>query len=200
MKLFRRNLSTVNDDQLLAEYRQSGDSRLIGEVYKRYMHLVYSVCLKYLRHDEDSRDAVMEIFEKLIKSLREHEVQNFRSWLYSVAKNHCLMRLRQTSRLQMSDKPVENFENTNLIVENQELLHLLGDGHSRAERLEEIRSAILTLREEQQICLNHFYFEGYSYQEVADNTGFSVNQVKSFIQNGKRNLKNMLSGKGKSDG
>lgn len=195
-KRFRQDLATMEDVQLLENFRQSGDNRYLGEVYQRYMHLVYSVCLKYLRNDEDSRDAVMEIFEKLLQLLQQHEVQNFRSWLYSVSKNHCLMKLRQANRLKISDRPLEKLENEELHVENQEILHLIGDGHSRGERLAAIRAAMLSLREEQQVCLNYFYFEGYSYQEVSESTGYSVSQVKSFIQNGKRNLKKLLSNGG----
>ncbi|HMC85794.1 MAG TPA: sigma-70 family RNA polymerase sigma factor, partial [Chitinophagaceae bacterium] len=84
----------TSDKELVLAYQQSGDLKLLSNLYQRYMELVYGVCLKYLADPETAKDAVMQVFEELIIKLKKHEVDNFKSWLYTVAKNHCLMQLR----------------------------------------------------------------------------------------------------------
>src|SRR5690554_5743098 len=146
------------------------------------MFLIFGVCLKYLKNTAKSEDAVMQIFEALIKKLRIHRVENFKPWLYTVARNYCLMELRS------SDKRIEvSFDET--FMENDTFQHLDNSDSTREEKLQEMERCIDQLNPEQQLCVRLFYLEEKCYKDIVDMTGYSMKQVKSYIQNGKRNLK-----------
>jgi len=186
MLFFRRSpkKAPAEDAELLRRYRESGDLKILGELYERYMHLVFGVCLKYLRDDDDSKDATMQVFEKLITELRTHEVKNFSSWLHTLARNHCLMLLR-TRRTHTGQDTIhlsadENMEFDVAMHPEEE------DAEYQLTRMEE---GMNELPQEQKVCLELFYIEQKSYKEICDITGFDFKQVKSFLQNGKRNLK-----------
>lgn len=178
------------DDELVAEYFSDGNLKIIGELYKRYTHLVFGVCLKYLKNEEKSKDAVMEIFESLIEKLKIHKVTNFKSWLYTVSKNYCLMLLRSdSSYTKLKDRIFHNFISENMELPNQ--MHLLIE-EEKEQLIEQLDKALNKLNKEQENCIKLMYMENKSYREIADITGYSMKEVKSYIQNGKRNLKNYL--------
>jgi len=154
---------------------------VLGELYQRYMELVYGVCLKYFKETEQAKDAVMQIFEELVIKLRKHEVDNFHGWLHQVAKNHCLMQLRTPKNL----KTVEF--NTEL-VQSEENVHLNGV-LEKEENFKKLEFCLGTLTEEQRQAVKLFYLDGKCYNEIVELTGQEWNQVRSFIQNGRRNLK-----------
>jgi RNA polymerase sigma factor (sigma-70 family) len=183
---FKKNIASLSDEELIARYKQSEDNAYIGELYKKYTHLVLGVCMKYLRDREEAKDAVMQIFEKLMSDLKKHEVANFRGWLHMVAKNHCLMKLRNKTQMLDIDQLRESSDN---VVEFNYDLHPVNESEMQLGNLEE---AISCLDEDQRKCVELFYLKERSYKDVADATGFTLNQVKSYIQNGKRNLKNYL--------
>ena len=183
-----KNPSTLTDEELLQKYKGSRDTVLFGELFKRYTPFVFGVCLKYLKNQEESKDAVMIIFEKLMDDLEKHSVTNFKSWLHMVCRNHCLMELRRR-KSSLPDNQIESFED--LVMESEEDIHLLIEKEGQLQRLEE---SIKHLSEEQKICVELFFLQEKTYQEVCDHTGYSMNQVKSYIQNGKRNLKIILLG------
>ncbi len=171
------------EQKLLISYRETGDLRLLGKLYELYMPLIFGVCLKYYKDEERSQDAVMEIFESLITKLRVHEVANFKSWLYTLARNHCLMDLRTAKRISTVD--IDDH-----LVESDAFLHQHHKGEGIPEKQLALMEACLeTLNTEQQTCVRLFYLEQRCYREVADITGYDLNKVKSHIQNGKRNLK-----------
>jgi len=177
------------DDELISRYRASGETRYIGTLFTRYTHLVYGVCLKYLQDKEDARDAVMDIFEDLMQNLHSHDVETFKNWLYTVSKNHCLMILRKEASVEKVKKQwVASFSEE--IMDSGDVLHL--DRNELDNRLSKMMDALRRLSEEQRTCLELLYLHDKSYQEVSDMTGYSMNQVKSHIQNGKRNMKNLL--------
>ncbi|HQS52720.1 MAG TPA: sigma-70 family RNA polymerase sigma factor [Daejeonella sp.] len=181
---FNKNSSgntVIRELELLAEYRSTGDLELLGKLYEQYMPLVFGLCLKYFRDEEQSKDAVMQIFEELVKKLRVHEVTNFKSWLYTLSRNHCLMVLRSSSKHEMLSID-ENF------MENEAFVHLNLEDNTE-EKLSIMAKCIEDLPSEQKVSINLFYMEQKCYKEVADHTGFELNKVKSYIQNGKRNLK-----------
>jgi RNA polymerase sigma factor (sigma-70 family) len=183
---FRKNIASMSDEALIAKYKESEDNAYIGELYKKYTHVVLGVCMKYLRDREEAKDSVMQIFEKLMSDLKKHEVANFRGWLHMVAKNHCLMKLRDKTQMVDIDLITERSDN---VVEFNHDLHPLDESEMQLTNLEE---AISCLDEDQKKCVELFYLKERSYKDVADATGFTLNQVKSYIQNGKRNLKNYL--------
>jgi RNA polymerase sigma-70 factor (ECF subfamily) len=180
---FLKNISSANqsDTELVLAYRQSGDLKVLGELYQRYMELIYGVCLKYLKEPELAQDAVMQIFEELVSKLKKHEVENFRGWLHQVAKNHCLMQLRTPKNLKTVALPP-------LLMQNEEDVHLNGV-MEKEENFQKLEKCIASLSDEQRTMIKLFYLEGKCYNEIVEITGLEWNHVRSSIQNGRRNLK-----------
>ena len=182
---FLKNISEgadeTGDDQLLAAYRDSSDLNILARLYQRYIELIYGVCLKYLGEAESARDAVMDIFEELVRKLPRHEVTYFRGWLYTLAKNHCLMKLRAAGRLKLSAVDPEH-------VQTADELHLNGM-MEKEEQLDKLAQCMETLSAEQKTIVQLFYLQHKCYKEIGEITGLEWKQVRSHIQNGRRNLK-----------
>ena len=176
-----------SDEVLIRDYVDNDDTTSLDELFRRYSHLVFFVCQKYLRNKEDSRDAVLEIFEKLMSSLRAHKIMNFQNWLYSVSKHHCLMKLRRTETHALIFKKPEEIEK--IFMENPDFMHLYSETQNESDDLE---IALNRLNPQQKKCIHLFYLERMTYQEIAEKTGYELKQIKSYIQNGKRNLKKIL--------
>lgn len=171
---------------LLDEYRKTGQLHLLGKLYEPYMPLLYGVCYKYYGNQAESEDAVMQIFEELIDKLRIHEVNNFKSWLYTLARNHCLMDLRKRKGMVMVDMDDDTLSRQESVEQNDSEL---SSKQQVEDQLNLMEACLKTLSEEQQLCVRLFYLEQKCYKDVADMTGFELGKVKSYIQNGKRNLK-----------
>jgi len=179
---FLKNISsTATDAELVQHYKRSSDLQVLGALYQRYMDLVYGVCLKYLKEPEDAKDAVINLFEELVSKVQKHEIENFRSWLYQVAKNHCLMRLRG------AQKTIIVKMDTGL-MQSEENVHLDGV-FEKEENFKQLEQCLEQLVAEQRRAIELFYLEGKCYNEIAIQTGLDWNKVRSFIQNGRRNLK-----------
>jgi RNA polymerase sigma factor (sigma-70 family) len=183
---FLRNIDdpSITDTALVAAYKDTGSLETLARLYQRYMDLAYGVCLKYLKDGEKARDAVMQIFEELVIKLKKHEVENFRSWLYQLAKNHCLMQLRTPRNLK-----TVSFEPG--VMQSEETVHLNGI-LEKEENLQRLEFCLTTLSPEQRKAVELFYLEGKCYNEIVELMGQEWNQVRSFIQNGRRNLKNCM--------
>ena len=181
MVLSGSSISNSTDEELLEEYRKTGDSEYFGQLYHRYIPLVYGLCLKYLGDKENSKDAVMQLFEDLLSKVSKYEIQVFRTWLYSVAKNHCLQILRQ------SEKEIVVDFNTSL-MESDPILNLLDEGEEN-DKWNLLQECLKRLPEVQQTCVSRFFLKQLSYADIVDITGYKLKSVKSYIQNGKRNLK-----------
>jgi RNA polymerase sigma-70 factor (ECF subfamily) len=173
--------SSKSDNELLDHYKKTNDVSVIGELYTRYTALVFGVCLKYLKDRDEAKDAAMQLFEKLIETLKNHQVENFKSWLFVSARNYCLMQIRSKK-----GKFKEEIDPTD--VENQVFLHPQEENELES-KLGKLEECIQKLAEEQQECVRLFYLEAKCYKEISAITAFDLNKVKSFIQNGKRNLK-----------
>ena len=173
--------SELSDKELIAGYKETGDMAVLGELYQRYMDLVYGVCLKYFKDPETAKDSVMQIFEELVLKLKKYDVDNFKGWLHQVAKNHCLMQLRTPRNLKTVELKSE-------LVHNEENVHLNGV-LDREENFKKLEYCLGTLTSDQQAAIRLFYLEGKCYNEIVEITGQEWNQVRSFIQNGRRNLK-----------
>ena len=180
--------ASVEDDLLLAEFVETGDAAYFGELYSRYMPLVYGLCLKYLGNAADAEDAVMEIFEDLVSKIGAYRIKNFRTWLWSVARNHCLQRLRREKRVVRVD-----FEDR--VMESAPLLHLLSE-ETDETALAALSKCMDKLPERQKEAVTMFFMEKRSYADIADTTLGDVKGVKSYIQNGKRNLRLCLEKQG----
>jgi RNA polymerase sigma-70 factor (ECF subfamily) len=181
----RKKETKESDGELLKQFRKEGDTAVLGLLYERYMHLVYGVCLKYLEEREAAKDEVMNIFEKLVATVPGEDILNFRTWLYVVTKNHCLMLIR--SRKSESAHMETMLSDPTFFMEKEEVMHPIeNDEAIDMKRLEE---CIERLKEEQRRCIQLFFYEGCGYRQIAGRLGIEENKVKSFIQNGKRNLK-----------
>jgi RNA polymerase sigma-70 factor (ECF subfamily) len=179
LKFIKQKQVGLSDAELVAEYKQTQNLEVLGKLYQKYMPLVFGLCLKYFKEEERSKDAVMQIFEQLIQKLKYHEVGNFKNWLYSLSRNFCLMELRFDSKhetVRLEDNPEEPESRGEIDFENE-------------DKLASMESCIQKLPDEQRMSIDLFYLQQKCYKEVADITGFDINKVKSYIQNGKRNLK-----------
>ncbi len=174
-------VETQDDLSLISAYQESGDLELLGELYSKYMYLVFGVCISYFKDEERSKDAVMQIFEELVLKLRIHQVQNFKSWLHVLTRNHCLMALRKSSK-----NPTVTLEDN--FVESGNFVHLDIED-AKETQLTLMEKCMETLSDEQRQSVDLFYLQEKCYKEVADITGYELVKVKSYIQNGKRNLK-----------
>jgi len=177
-------IQDLSNEELFEKFVESNDMAFFGELYKRFIPKVYGLCLKYLGNSEASRDAVMEIYQLVSVKIRNYEIDNLNAWLYSVAKNYCLQVIRKEKRtifVSIEDVVVEN---SSFFTHTDE-----------ARTLEEIAAleyCMNTLSEEQKTSVKLFYFEEKSYADIVEITGYALNKVKSYIQNGKRNLKTCI--------
>lgn len=184
MKLFRQNKKKAEeytDEELLEQYRISHDSEVFGILYNRYIPLIYGVCLKYLQDEDRSQDAVMDIFEDLLPKITNYEIKTFRTWLYSVVKNHCFHILKSNKREITVDFDPNIMESDFILT--------LSDEAIDEERDEALNYCMAKLSEPQKVTINKFFYENLSYAEIVEITGYDLKSVKSYIQNGKRNLK-----------
>jgi RNA polymerase sigma-70 factor (ECF subfamily) len=179
--LSNRHYKKQSDEELIALYKRTDDLEIVGELYDRYTALTYGVCLKYLKDREESRDAVMHIFEKMIASLKVHDVRVFKGWLYVTARNHCLMHIRAKK-----GKTAE--ELSSFVMETSGNGHQ-EDGLSIEGDLGRLEKCMENLALEQKQCVQLFYLQQKCYKEITATTGYDLKKVKSYIQNGKRNLK-----------
>jgi len=180
---FLKNIPATNapDDELVQSYRSTGDLNILSELYQRYMDLVYGVCLKYFKDPEPAKDSVLAIFEELVTKLRKHEVSNFKGWLFQVSKNHCLMILRSEKKFSKAQVDVS-------LMQNEETVHLNGE-LEKEENFKQLQYCMDQLVAEQKNILELFYLQQKCYNDIVAETGIEWNKVRSFIQNGRRNLK-----------
>lgn len=183
------NINNLPDKELVKRFSEKSENRFLEELYGRYIRFVFLICMKYLKNEEKAKDMSMQVFEKITSNIKRFEIHNFKSWLHVVAKNSCLMQLRSEKNIKMI--ALDDQKNIEKNVENGSLSHHDNDGELEL-KLEQLQEAIDKLECDQKHCIELFYLQEKSYKEVADETGFSMNQVKSFIQNGKRNLKLLL--------
>lgn len=179
--LSNHSYKNQTDEELIGLYKKTEDLDIVGILYDRYTALTFGVCLKYLKDREESRDAVMQIFEKLIVSLKTHEINVFKAWLYVTARNHCLMQLRA--------RKGKNFEELSpFLVETSSNGHQ-DHGAEMENNLSRLERCMDSLGAEQKQCVRLFYLQQKCYKEITEATGYDLKKVKSHIQNGKRNLK-----------
>ena len=186
LKLFSKNPKPPSDLELVQRYQETEDLAYVGELFERYTDMVYLVCRKYLPNEDTSKDATMQVFEQLIQSLKKHQIANFKSWLHVTAKNHCLMQLRA-----QKSKPTFSLDaESSLHVQFSDgLHHSSGEAESLEQDWQLLEKALDGLPPEQRFCLELFYLQEKSYGQIAEQTGYDVNRVRSYIQNGRRNLK-----------
>ena len=182
--MLSKRKNDIDDRELLENFYRDHNNEWLGILLPRYTLLLLGVCMKYLKNEEDAKDAMQQIFLKSISELHKYKVDYFKSWIYMIAKNHCLMKLRDKGKFS-----TEITEKISPGVDNIEEESILKEKDLSLDKMEE---ALSLLHKEQQLCVTLFYLEKKSYSEIAKITGYKMMQVKSHIQNGKRNLKLML--------
>lgn len=187
----KSSLNHITDAELLERYYADKNQQWIGILLERYTLLLLGVCMKYLKNEEEAKDCVQQIFLKVLTEVSKYKIDYFKSWLYMVAKNQCLMKLRSQQGKMMMELTEHNLpwpeENKQQLTDNEQMYTLLEE-------------ALENLNEEQRQCVTLFYLNKNSYQQISEITGFNLMQVKSHIQNGKRNLRTMLEKKLKQKG
>jgi RNA polymerase sigma factor (sigma-70 family) len=198
MLFFKKKHKPESETDLLREYRQTGDLAILGKLYEPHMEMVFAIAMKYFKDEEEAKDTVMALFEELIPKLRQHEVDNFKAWLGMVTRNYCLMELRKSSPEASvalaprggiqhdNDQEDENISNNFMEISTSE--HHT-DSLDLEQNLTKLEDCLKTLNLEQKQSVELFFMQEKTYQEVSQLTGFEVNKVKSYLQNGKRNLK-----------
>lgn len=170
-----------SDEELLSLFKDTSKAEYFQQLYERYIPLVYGLCLKYLQNTEQSQDAVIDIFENLSQKIQGYEIKIFKNWLYSVVKNHCFHILKENKR-----EIIVNFNSQ--LMESEPILDLLSE-NANEDKEDALNKCLEQLPEPQRISVEKFFYEDKSYAEIVDETGFHLKSVKSYIQNGKRNLK-----------
>ena len=192
MFFFRsNNLTALTDEELIHRFREEENSLYVGELFSRYAHMAFGVSIKYFKSEETSRDAVMHVYESLMEDLKKHDIKNFKGWFHMVVKNHCLMELRKKKS---EGKRKEEFEkDEKLFMELEQQVHLVTETVVDSDlELNNLGDCMSQLKEEQRKCVELFFLEEKCYKEISRATSFDIKKVKSYIQNGKRNLKNCL--------
>ena len=183
-----KKISQHTDAELLTLFKKTTQNQYLGELLERYSLLVFGVCIKYLKDQTSAQDATQQVFEKVIKEVVKYEIPYFKSWLYSVAKNQCLMQLRNSSnKIQYSAQEIDELELTSEDDSGLKLREYL-----LQDKLEVLHESLQNLNKDQSACIDLFYLQKLSYREIENKTGLTFQQIKSNIQNGKRNLRMML--------
>jgi len=184
LRLFKKNKNLYSDQELLDAYKENSDQKVLADLFSRYTHMIYGVCMKYLQNQDDAADAVMNIYEKLAKEVNRHNILNFSTWLYVTTKNHCFMELRSRKA---EEKKHENWkEDYQIFMESEVFLHPIDENELHSEQL---KLCIEQLKAEQKECIELFYYKNKCYMEIAEILDINEKKVKSYLQNGKRNLK-----------
>jgi RNA polymerase sigma-70 factor (ECF subfamily) len=176
------------DESLIQQYRKSGDKALVAELFNRYSAFVLAICMKYVKDKSLAEEMTVEVFESLFLKLKRHKVDYFKTWLYSVARNHCLEMLRKRGTRQRHESDFE--KERSAFMESGADEHPISEDEKQAEQEAELlNEALSELKPEQKECVELFYYQDKSYAEIVSITGHSLKKVKSYLQNGKRNLR-----------
>ncbi len=192
LRIFRKKPDDCSDAELVALYKKSEDTSYLGTLYERYTELVYGVCLKILKNEEEAKDAFMTAFEKLVQKVKTQDIKDFRPWLHVLVKNHCFEVLRRKKKHLTVSYETE-------FMQSEEIEHPFSEDLS-LERENALEFCIEKLSGDQKECVKLFYYKGKSYNEIAEMKKEAVGRVRSYIQNGRRNLKMCIESKVASGG
>ncbi len=182
-------IAPVDDATLIVNYKQTGDLMYIGELYKKYSKQVLGVCIFYFKDKDESKDHVMQIFDKLIVELKDKQIDNFKGWLGFVVRNYCISILRK----QKTDKKrLNDYYEHEYTMQNEDAEIALNEIKDEELTLGLLNESLNELKKGQKECIELFFLKNKSYHEIVAQTSYSLNEVKSYIQNGKRNLKIIL--------
>lgn len=175
----------LTDQELLEQYKVHRNKEALGILLQRYTLLLLGVCMKYLKQEEEAKDAVQQVFSKAIVEVDKYPVSYFKSWIYTIARNYCFMQLRGKIHAMPEDAIDKNYFD----LHEDQFQDSLARIKEKEQLLELIEAALMQLPANQRECVSLFYLEKYSYRQISEKTGLNLLQIKSFIQNGKRNMR-----------
>lgn len=187
MWLFKKK-EYKSDEELLNLFKQSGDKEIFADLFKKHVSVVFGTCLFYLKDKDEAQDATMQLFEKLMLDINNRAIDNFKGWLSFVVRNHCISIIRKNNSLTKNIKSYYEFEYEAPNSDTEEKINSVSDD----VLLENMQLCLPKLKENQRLCVELFYLKNKSYHEIANETSFTLNEIKSYIQNGKRNLKLLI--------
>ena len=187
MWLFKKK-EYVSDEELLKRYKETSNKEVFADLFKKHATVVYGTCLFYLQDKDEAQDATMQLFEKLMIDINNREIDNFKGWLSFVVRNHCISLIRKQKSQTKNVKLYYEFEYQDVNFEIEDAINRVGD----EQMLGQMKNCLPKLKEAQRICIELFYLKNKSYQDIANETGYTLNEIKSYIQNGKRNLKLLI--------
>lgn len=185
LRFLRTKDDATEDAVLLSRFKEKGDKQALAYLFDRYLELIYGLCIQYLGTATLAEDAVMSIYAELQEKVPKHDIKNFKNWLFTFVRNHCLMHLRKQKK-----SITQSFDAT--FMQSDENWHLIDEQWEEDERQSALSFCLEQLSAQQKACVNLFYYEGHSYKEIAALENKTVGTIRSFIQNGRRNLKNCI--------
>jgi RNA polymerase sigma-70 factor (ECF subfamily) len=174
-------LQHISDEELFVRYKTEKSDACLNELWKRYSHLIKAAAMKYVKDREAAKDIEQQVMQKIVELPSDYSIEKFAAWIGVVVRNAALMSLREEKRMSTLSQELRTHEEDDEKVIDEDI-----------ERMEK---KLTLLNKAQQMCLRLFYLEDKSYREVGIISGYSQDEVKSHIQNGKRNMKNLLSKK-----
>ncbi len=187
MWLFNKKTNKT-DEELVSAYRESGNKNLFADLFKNHVQTIYGTCLFYLQDKDEAKDEVMNIFEKLMVELKQNDIKNFKAWLGFVVRNHCISAIRKKNSVLKNTKGYYDYEFKDSTYETELKIESVND----EKMLQNLQECLPKLKEAQRKCIELFYLKNLSYQQISELTHYELNEVKSYIQNGKRNLKLLI--------
>ena len=190
MQLLKNRYKQKTDMELVVAYKQSLDTEIVGELFNRYNHIVLGVALKYLKDMNMAQDALLDIFNNLFEQLVKYKIDDFKNWLLTVTRNYCFKLLKKNAKTTSLEYVDNSFMSIDFMENEQKINHI-----EKEEEFNKLEFALTQLKPEQHECIALFYLKDKSYQEISEMTDFSIKKVKSYIQNGKRNLQIIMEDK-----
>ncbi len=166
-------------DEILVHRTLEGDLRAFTELVERYKDAIYNLGYRMLRQREDAEDIAQEVFLHVYRSLdRFDQTQRFSPWIYRIASNLCLDKLRKNRNPTISlDAP---------LAEDRELYRQIPDGArgpleltEEAETKKEIQRAIDALPEKYRMIVIMRHTQDLAYEEIAESLELPLGTVKT---------------------
>ena len=154
----------------------------IRDLFKAYTKDIFGVAYYILKDQQAAKDIIMDVFEVLLKQDSLAKIQNKKAWLLGTSRNLSLKKFNKQIKTQYG---LEHKNIIEQIVEKDDQEELIIKNANEEAMLEQLA----LLKPLQSKCITLYYLKGLSYQQIAKKENISMNDVKSNIQNGKRNLK-----------
>ena len=181
-------LGERSDKELLSKYRDTKDQKWLSQLFGRYVQLIYGVCLRYTPDVREAEDFTMEIYQKVADKALTHQIKSFKSWVYVVSKHHCLEHIRK-----ITGRRIESFDPN--FMQMQSEFHPIDEMEDKMvmeAKFEVMEHCLKKLNDLQKLSIELFYYKNKSYVEIANLIEDEVSQVRSYLQNGRRNIKKCI--------